>query len=60
MNAARISGKKLVWIGGLVLLAAAASARVFAMFYLRDMAHPPATTQPAPPSNEHPGFGPEG
>ena len=48
MNPAAISGKKLVWVGGIVLLLVAASARLFAVFYLNDMNHPPAAaTQPA-------------
>jgi|HubBroStandDraft_5_1064220.scaffolds.fasta_scaffold669426_2 hypothetical protein len=47
---ARISGKRLVLIGGLVLILTAASARLFAVFYLHDMEHPmPASTQPAVP-----------
>jgi hypothetical protein len=52
MNGTQISGKKLVWVGGLVLLAVAASTRIFAVFYLHDMsllrspAPPAATTRP--------------
>jgi hypothetical protein len=45
-----ISGKKLVIVGGLVLVLAAASARLFAVFYLHDMATAPEIapqTQPA-------------
>ncbi|MGA2230026.1 MAG: hypothetical protein ABSH22_03790 [Tepidisphaeraceae bacterium] len=45
-----ISGKKLVLVGGLILVLAAASARIFAMFYLKDMATAPEIvpqTQPA-------------
>jgi hypothetical protein len=45
MSTARISGKKLVWVGGIVLVCVAASARIFAVFYLHDQAHP-TTTQP--------------
>jgi hypothetical protein len=54
MTNARINGRKLVWTGGIVLVLAAASARLFAVFYLKDMNHPavPATqpvTQTAAP-----------
>jgi hypothetical protein len=44
-----ISGKKLVIVGGLVLLLVAASARIFARFYVRDVGNAPeipAQTQP--------------
>jgi hypothetical protein len=44
----RISGKKLILTGGLVLIVIAAGARIFARYYLRDMRNPlPETTQPA-------------
>jgi hypothetical protein len=49
MSDARISGKKLVLIGGLLLLLTAAGIRMFAVSYLRNMHRLPPTTQPLPP-----------
>jgi hypothetical protein len=49
MDAARVSGKKLIWFGAIALLLVAISARIFAIYYLRDMPRmspdDPATTQ---------------
>ena len=51
---ARISGKKLILTGGLVLILIAMGARIFARRYLDHMRNPPPeTTQPATMPNWH-------
>jgi hypothetical protein len=55
MNQARISGKKLILTGAVVLTLVAAGARLFARYYLRDMRNTNVTTtQPAPTSDAGP------
>jgi hypothetical protein len=48
MNTAAVNGKKLVWVGGMVLVVVAACARLFAVFYLRDSSAAPAAAEAAP------------
>jgi hypothetical protein len=55
MNSAAISGRKLVWVGGMVLVVAAACARLFAVFYLRDSSAPSASSDAAAAAQTIPG-----